>query len=134
MTAPTLWLDRPGPAVMAEGLRRDQYQQHVWDEHEANVERPPCPACGAPVADSEWNAHVLAGHGLATKLLDYGRPDAREALFVAADRDELDANIVMWRRRHPGVQLLPLAEGRDPDGDYLWVRFAQRDRRGRPGR
>lgn len=132
--APHVWTGRPGAAVMESGLRRDRAQQDRWDAYDEAVERPPCPACGTPISDTEWNDHARVGHGVEARVLPYGTPDAREALFVGTDRDEVDAQIVFWRRRHPGIQLKPLAEGRDPEGHYIWVRFRQRDWTGRDAR
>jgi hypothetical protein len=88
----------------------------------AEVEAPPCPSCGRPVTDREWDTHRRVDHGL-DQPRPYGRPESREALFVTEDREDLDRQIARWRARHPGLGLLYLADGRDPATRLPWVRF-----------
>ncbi len=110
-------------------LAYEQAQDRARASNE-EIERPPCPGCGQLVADEDWDDHRLQKHGIGGPR-PYGKPDSREALFLADDLDELDRKIIRWRRQHPGVGLLPMGEGTDHEAAKVWVRFRLMDRRGR---
>lgn len=125
------WVNRPGPAILERGLAADRYQQTVFDAYGTNVDAPPCPVCGEGLRDEDFERHKADRHGITSRVLPFGKPDAREALFVGADHDEIEAEVATWRTRHPGVGLVYAADGRDREDGYAWVRFRLHDRRGR---
>jgi hypothetical protein len=111
--------------TLAYELQQDRARQ-ANDE----IDAPPCPGCGRPVRDENWQAHRRLAHGL-DGVQPYGRPDAREALFIGEDQAELDRKIARWREGHPGVRLLPMGDGRDRELGLIFARFRLIDRRGR---
>ena len=126
------WTDRPHPdaPAMVQGRARDRAEHSADLSYQERVLAPPCPVCGRGVEDKDWDRHKYEQHGVNDGLRPWGTPDAREALFVAADPDDLDRKIAAWRRTHPGVRLRPLGDGRVAPGSPMrFLRFRVEGRR-----
>lgn len=98
------------------------------------VQAPKCPACERPVRDQDWDRHRYEVHADPKNVMPYGKPDAREAVFVGPTPDSLDRKVAAWRALHPGVQLRLLGSGKDRDRNLLFLRYRIHDAQGRPGR
>ena len=129
--APYLWLGRPGQETLQRGVARELAEQSADASH-ANVIAPPCPACGQPVADKDWEAHKYSAHGISEMCQPWGRPDAREAMFVHVTAARLGEKIAAWRSRHPGVQLQLSGDGFDRARKLFWRRYRIFDAAGKP--
>jgi len=112
----------------AAGGAREAQEQRA-DHTYAQIEAPPCTACGALVKDKDWDRHRYEAHGLNDGVRPYGKADSREALFVGADTSELERKIQAWRSRRSGVDLRWMAEGKDKASSTLWVRYRVTSRR-----
>jgi hypothetical protein len=137
--APHLWLPNISQADLAAGIAREQQEQQADDSY-AELQAPPCPACGQPVKDSEWESHKARGHDLGDGVLPYGQAGAREVFVTAyspetierlrllqrlrpGDEKSLEQKKAEWRAKHPGLSLLLAGEGTRGEGRVLWARY-----------
>lgn len=125
-----VWTNRPGRAVLEAGERAEQAEQQA-DASYDRLQAPPCVACGQPVADKDFERHRYEAHAGNEMVQPFGRPEAREALFLAHDADELAKKVQIWRDRHPGVRLTLAGEGTRYEGRMCWVRYRVLDARGK---
>jgi hypothetical protein len=115
---------------MAAGEAVDRAEQKANESYDAMV-APPCVACGEPVADKDYERHRYEKHAGNEMLQPSGTPDAREALFLAHDAEELRRKFAIWRARHPGLRLQLAAEGTRYEGRMVFVKYRILDSRGR---
>jgi hypothetical protein len=126
-----LWLGRPGQEILQTGEASERRQQSA-DASYDRLMAPPCPACNQPVLDRDWERHKYE-HGINEMVQPFGRPDAREAFFLAYSAAQLEEKLAIWRRRHPGIRLALAGDGTRPNGKsrLYWRRYRLFDHAGR---
>ena len=133
--APLIWTPRLTLVQFREGLAREQAEQRA-DESYDRMMAPPCPGCGEPVVDEAWERHKYERHALNDAVQPYGRPDAREALFLGGSVDKIEERLARWGRLHPGCTVKLLGEGTELRGKValIWRRYRVINGQGREAR
>lgn len=126
-----LWLGRPGEEVLRSGTARELAEQAATASFD-HMMAPPCPACGRPVKDVDWERHRRVDHQDNEVVQPAGKPDARELMLLAYDAADMDRKLATWRSRHPGVGLEPAGDGTREGGKIVWRRWRILDGHGRP--
>lgn len=117
-----LWIPAASAETMRRGVAREQNEQACIDAA-AIVHAPPCPACGRPVSDAEWERHRRVDHADHEVCQPAGQPDARELLLLAYDADDMARKLARWRSLHPGIRLEGVGEGTREQGKIIWRRW-----------
>jgi hypothetical protein len=125
-----LWIPKATPEAMAVGAARDLAEEGANLAYDAMI-APPCPACGRPVKDAEYERHRRVDHSDNEVVQPYGKPDAREVMLLAYSADDMDRKLAIWRSRHPGIRLEPSGDGTREDGRIIFRRWRIFDARGR---
>lgn len=129
---PSIWVPRATREQMMAGDAFDRQVQKAEDAH-AKVVAPPCPACGVPIKDSEWDRHKAEAHNGRQVVQPYGTADSRELLILGTSKDDLDRKEAKWRELHPGLTLSLAGEGREPRyKNILWQRYRVITTAGKP--
>ena len=119
------------PEQIAAGEQYERQVQQAATSYDENVVAPPCVACGKPVADKDFERHRYEAHAGNEMVQPWGRPDAREALFLARNPDELQRKVAIWREKHPGVILRLAGDGQRYGGLMVWARYRVLDAKGK---
>lgn len=121
--APHLWVKETRKDVLAAGEARDLAEESA-NQSADRVAAPNCPACGDPVPDKEYESHARLKHNSQRLVVrPWGKPESREALFTAPNRELLDQKVAEWLGRHPGLRVEYAADGTDREQRLLWVRY-----------
>lgn len=127
------WIQKATPAQMAAGEATDRAEQSANESYDRML-APPCVACDEPVLDKDYERHRYEKHQGNEMVQPIGKPDAREALFLAHTRAELEQKLAIWRGKHPGIRLELAGEGTRFRGLMCWSRYRVFDSKGRAAR
>ena len=130
----TPWIHKATPEQIAAGETHEQAQESADKSYDYGVYAPPCVGCGEPVTDQDFYRHRYERHAGNEMVQPFGKPDAREALFLAHSVDELGRKVALWRAKHPGLRLRLAADGKRYEGRLVWVRYRVFDTKGRAAR
>lgn len=125
-----IWIPQATAQEMAAGLAREKAAQAAAESYDYIV-APPCPACGQPVSDRDWEKHKYQEHDVRQVCQPYGTPDARELLLLAYDAGDMERKLAIWRSKHPGVRLEPAGDGTRENGKIIYRRWRLFDAKGK---
>ena len=126
-----IWIPAASRQVILAGEAHEKAEQAA-DESYDQMMAPPCPACGKPVKDKDWERHRRVDHADSEVAQPAGKPDARELLLLAYSQEDMERKLTIWRSRHPGIRLEPSGDGTREEGKIVWRRWRIFDGRGKP--
>lgn len=126
-----LWIPQATAAQMRQGAAREQAEQEADESFERGMATP-CPGCGKPVKDADYERHRRVDHADNEVAQPAGKPDARELLLLAYDAADMDRKLQTWRSRHPGIHLEASGDGTRENGRIIYRRWRIFDGKGRP--